>query len=170
MLSSDGLIVYADWFEENGSLSLTLSAGQAQVDQNVEWAYLFNDFDGTLEPNGILWTGSLWYSTTGDRLKLGLSGAVSSLRFDPDPGSPLRDGTTDFRYWVGSIQYNAEDWTLSAEYARKPLKWRDYGPALPDRDATGEGYYLQGAYRLRPAGRRLGPVRPSAFVPVLSRP
>lgn len=149
VLSSDGVAVYGDWFGENGDLSLTFSGGRALIDENVEWAYLGTDWPGELKPDGIFWTGSLWYSTVGERLKLGLSGAVSSMRFDSRFGSPLGDGTTDFVYWIASFQYNAEDWTISSEFTREPIKWRDYGPYFPNRKLTYEGYYLQGAYRLR---------------------
>lgn len=149
VLSSDGVAVYGDWFGAGGDISMSLSAGQAQIDENVEWSYLGTDWPGNIEPNGIFWTGSLWYRSPGERLKLGLSGALSSMKFDPRPGSPLEPGTTDFLYLVGSFQYNAEDWTISAEYAREPVSWRDHGPFFPDRKTTYEGYYLQGTYRIR---------------------
>lgn len=150
VLSSDGLSLYGDWFADVGDVSLTLAGGQALIDDNVEWSFLGNDWPGDIKPDGIFWTGSLWYTTAGERIKLGLSGAMSSLRFDPDSGSQLQPGTTDFVYWIGSFQYNAEDWTISAEYTREPVKWQDHGAFFPDQKLTTEGYYLQGAYRVRP--------------------
>lgn len=151
VLSTDGAMFYGEGYHDFGNLALTVGAGQSLIDENVEWAYLNGDFPGDMEPDGNTLLGSLWYTTPDERLKVGLSGAGLSLRFDPHegPASILRSGTTDLLYLIASAQYNTERWTLTAEYAREPLEWRGYGPLLPDRDATGEGYYLQGTYRLR---------------------
>lgn len=152
ILSSDGAVVYGDLYSDAGNLSLTVGNGRSVIDENVEWAYLNNDFDGDVTPDTNTWLASLWYTTRNERLKLGLSWASVRIGFEPDAGSPFTvgPGTTDLDYGVASFQYNAADWTLSAEYAREPLKWRGYGPPIPDRDATGEGWYLQGTYRIRP--------------------
>jgi len=149
VLSSDGLALYGEWFGDNADISLTVAGGQAVIDENVEWGYLGNNWPGDIKPDSTFWTGSLWYTTAGERIKLGLSGAMSSMRFDPHPGSPLQAGTTTFTYVIASFQYNAEDWTISSEYAREPIQWKDFGPYFPYDKATGEGYYLQGAYRIR---------------------
>lgn len=98
------------------------------IDENVEWTYLSNNFDGDLETNGATGLVGLWYATLDDRLKLGLSGAMLSMQFEPGAQSPLTAGATDLIYWIASIQYNAEDWSLSAKYALEPLDWHDYGP------------------------------------------
>lgn len=150
VLSTDGLMLYSELYGNQGTLSLTLGGGQSVIDENVEWAYLNNNFDGDLENQGIAGLARLWYSTPDNQLKLGLSAAALSLKFDPNQHSLLNPGTTDIFYWIASIQYDAEDWTLMAEYAGEPLEWRDYGPFAPDRKITAEGYYLQGVYRVRP--------------------
>ena len=98
------------------------------IDENVEWTYLSNNFDGDLETNGATGLVGLWYATLDDRLKLGLSGAMLSMQFEPGAQSPLTAGATDLIYWIASIQYNAEDWSLSAKNALEPLDWHDYGP------------------------------------------
>lgn len=151
VLSTDGAMLYGELYTDAGNLALTLGSGRSVIDENVEWAYLSRDFDGDVEPDNNTWLASLWYTTQAERLKLGLSGATLRIAFDPDMGSPftLEPGTTELIYGIASFQYNAADWTLSAEYVLEPLEWRDYGPALPDQDATGEGWYLQGTYRLR---------------------
>ncbi len=148
MLSSDGLMFYGESYGEIGHLSLTLGGGRAVIDENVEWAYLGDDFDGKLEAEGTSWVASLWYTTQTEDIKLGLSGFVSTMAFDPGANSVLGAGSIDFLDWIASFQYNAQDWTLSAEYSRVPLKWKDFGPFFPFHEETIEGYYLQGAYRL----------------------
>jgi hypothetical protein len=152
VLSSDGAMLYGELYSDAGNWAITIGNGRSVIDENVEWAYLNNDFDGDVKPDTNTWLASLWYSTRNERLKLGLSGAQLRIGFDPDVRSSFTvgPGTTDLTYGIASFQYNAADWTLSAEYAREPLKWRGYGPLAPDRDATGEGWYVQGTYRIRP--------------------
>jgi len=152
VLSTDGAMLYGEVYGDAGNVALTVGSGRSVIDENVEWAYLNSDFPGNVKPDNNTWLASLWYSTRNERMKLGLSGAALRIAFDPHAGSSytLEPGTTSLVYGIASFQYNAADWTLSAEYAREPLKWRDYGPLLPDRDATGEGWYVQGTYRIRP--------------------
>jgi hypothetical protein len=151
LLSYDGIMFYGDRYLDQGNLSLNLGVGQSVIDNNVEWAYLGGDFEGSLEGDGINWgIGSLWFSTPADDLKLGLSAIVTEMAFNAGPESPLSSGTIDVFDWVASFQYNAADWTISAEYSRAPTRWNDLGPFFPFKDQVMEGYYLQGAYRLRP--------------------
>jgi hypothetical protein len=90
----------------------------------------------------------MYESHAGDWL-LAASGVYSKMRYDADPGSPLQDGRTSFYYWVLSARYSGDNWALTGEYAWEPISWREYGPALPDRDLTGVGWYIQGDYDLR---------------------
>ncbi|EXJ15218.1 hypothetical protein [Imhoffiella purpurea] len=152
LLSSDGLVLYGDAYTGLGSLSLSVLHGRAVVDENVEWAYLNGDFPGDVESRSDSWIWSLWFATAGDRLRLGFSGASLSVDFDPRTSAPpiLGAGSFDILYWIASIQYDAEDWTLSAELMREPIDWHDFGALYPDRRLTAEGYYLQAAYRVSP--------------------
>jgi len=151
LLSYDGAMFYGDLFRPQGNLSLSLGAGRSVIDENVEWAYLADDFAGELKAEGINWSvGSLWYTTPAEELKVGLSAILTDMSFDADRNDPLNSGSIDVFDWVASLQYNAADWTLSAEYARAPTRWNDFGPFFPFEDQVTEGYYLQGAYRLRP--------------------
>lgn len=150
LLSSDGLMVYGESFQPWGNLSLTFGGGRPVIDENVEWAFLGGDFDGSLEAGGNTWVGSLWYESQDGAYKAGLSGASLSLDYDPGAYGILGPGNIDFTYWIGSLQYNAERFTLSAEYGRLPLEWRNFGPYWPFSKQTTEGYYLQGAYRILP--------------------
>lgn len=148
-LASDGGLMYGDLYRDFGTLSASLGYGTPVIDENVEWAYLGADFDGEVEPDGRSWLAAFWYTDRSERLKLGWSSASLSTRFVPERGATLalEPGTTDIFYWIASVQYSAEDWTLVAEYAREPLAWSGYGPYFPDRKGEGEGYYVQGTYR-----------------------
>lgn len=136
---------YAESFDDWGSLSLTLGIGKSVIEENVEWTLLGSDFPGELDSGQANKIGSLWYYTSDERLKLGISGLKSSLRFKPDAVSFLNSGDIDVFYWIASLQYNTEDVTLSAEYARIPIDWRNLGPYFPFDQAESEGYYIQGA-------------------------
>jgi hypothetical protein len=150
ILSSDGLMFYGELFNPWGNLSLTLGGGRPVIDDNVEWFFLGADFDGSMESDGNSFVGSLWYETQDGSFKAGLSAATAPLRFNPGVYSILGRGNIDFTYWIGSLQYNTENFTISSEYGRLPLEWNDFGPYWPFTKQTTEGYYLQGAYRLRP--------------------
>ena len=147
VLSTDGIMAYGEIFTPYGSLSLQLMGGRSLFDENVEWAYLNRNMPGQLEPKRVSGIAALWYATPAERLRVGLSGATLTMQLQDNP---LTSGDIDVLYGIASLQYNAENWSLAAEYAREPLAWRDFGPALPDFNTVGEGYYVQGIYRLTP--------------------
>lgn len=151
ILSTDGAMLYGEHTAPFGTLSLTLGYGQAVIDNNVEWTFLSADFPGSLESGRNSALLSFWYNSPDQRLRLGLSGASLGLRFDPKDGAPLTldDGDIDVLVWIASAQYNAERWSLAAEYARQPMVWQDFGPLFMDINATSEGFYVQGTVRPR---------------------
>jgi len=149
-LSSDGVLFYGESYADSGNLSVTFSGGRALVDDNVEWSFLGDDYPGNLKPDGVSWVGSLWYTTLEEQLKFGLSAAASPLRFNPGAESFLNAGTTDFNIWIASFQYNTDKLTISAEYGAQALAWYDFGPYFPFSSINPIGYYVQGAYRIRP--------------------
>ena len=151
LLSTDGAMVFADLYLPAGDLSLVIGAGQPVVDENLEWTLLGDDVPGRLRATGVQWIGSLWYSGLQERLRLGVSGLVVSADYHPAPVLwDLDAGTVRINYVILSAQYNTEHWTLTSEYARLPLAWRNFGPYFPYQNTDGEGYYLQGTYRIRP--------------------
>ncbi len=150
MLSTDGAMFYGEVSTGHGELSLTLGGGQPVIDENLEWTFLGGNFPGKYAPRGVGWVGSLWYSTLRERLRLGLSGISIVLDYRPGAALDLGAGQTTINYLILSAQYNTEHWTLTSEYSRLPLEWQDFGVDFPYRKTAGEGYYLQGAYRLRP--------------------
>jgi hypothetical protein len=78
-----------------------------------------------------------------------LSGARAELQFDARPSDPIASGEIDFLYWIASLQYNADRWSLTAEYMEEPVEYDGFGPLLDNNDSTVQGYYLQGSYLLR---------------------
>ncbi len=140
--SSDGIMLHLDRFGESQLLSLDMGLGQLLMDDNVEAAYLGQDWRGNLETDKISRIAQLRYATLDEQWRFALSYADGHMKFKPGPGDPLSAGKTQFRFIVGSVQYNTASWTLSAEYAREPLKQQGYGPLI-DSKGTAESYYLQ---------------------------
>jgi hypothetical protein len=154
LLSFDGAMLYADIYRDFGTVSFLAGVGRSVIDENVEWSFLLNDYPGEMEPDSPTTVARLWYSSPMDRIHFGISGMSVPMRFDPDPNASftLAAGTTDVIYYgIASFQYNTEAWTLSAEYYREPIEWRNYGPFFPDLDFTSEGWYVQAQYRFHPS-------------------
>jgi hypothetical protein len=150
LLSSDGAQLYADWFTAAGQLSFVVGAGQAVLDENVEWAFLGADLDGRLESTAPLWTASLFYRDIYERLTLGISSLAARLEFEPGSSAPVGDGDIDISYNIASFQYDAAKWTLTSELMLMPLHRRGFGLPILDLDNAVSGWYLQGTYRVTP--------------------
>lgn len=150
VLASDGIGLHGDWYTDQGLLHVKAQYGYMQVDTNVEYAYLGGDFPGKMEPNGPSWLGRIGYEDESGIWQVAASGVYSEMQYKASTGSPLQNGRTDFYYWVLSAQLNGDDWGLTGEYAWEPIDWYGYGPALPDRELTGTGWYIQGDYNVRP--------------------
>ena len=150
VLSADGIMFYHDIFTDNGNFSYTAGGGETLVDKNVEIAYLFEDRLGELEPDGVTWLFSGFFTTLDEQFKLGISGALSSMNYTPGTGDFLADGSVDFKYWIASFQYNQEKWSVSAEFMREPVRWNGFGLFFPDNELTAEAYYLQAAFQIKP--------------------
>ena len=58
----------------------------------------------------------------------------------------LLPGNIRLNPWIFSAQYNAENWSLTTEYAIRRLRVSDFG--FPDSDTTGDSFYVQGIYQL----------------------
>lgn len=150
LLSADGAQAYLRLYAPYGNWMVNLGTGVTPVDENVEFVYLNNDFDGSLDADGVSFVARVGYETPDASWRLGLSAAKSRLVFDRASTAPISNGEVDILYWIASLQYNAERWSLTAEYMEEPVEFSGFGPFVPDRSATVQGYYLQGTYLIRP--------------------
>ena len=149
-LSADGAQLYGEHRMDSGNLSFQIGAVYPKADDlETELAILGDNLPGKLEGD-LSYIGRIIYERDGGRLRLALTGARVNISYKPALAFPddLLAGTNPFTPWILSAQYNAERWSLTAEYALRSLKYKDFG--IPDLSFTGESYYLQGTYRFNP--------------------
>ena len=149
LLSADGAHLYGRFYGDMGDLLLNIGLGKGSVDENVEIDFLGYDFGGRLESKDLAFIARAEYQTPDAAWRFGLSAAKATLGFDAKPQDPIGSGEFDVFYWVASAQYNAERWSLTAEYMEEPVDFKDFGPLVDNRDSTIQGYYLQGSYLVR---------------------
>ncbi len=149
-LSSDGGELYGELRFAANTLSWELVVAQPRTsDVDTEIALLGADRVGNLEGDTSL-IGRLIYDHYGGRLRFAISSAQLNLEYQPGSGDPGGAGTIRFTPTVLSGQFNSEDWSITAEYARRNFHFGDdivYVPAMLKK-ITGESYYLQSEYRL----------------------
>jgi hypothetical protein len=152
-VSADGIMLYGEERSTWGNLALELGPVLARVDnENSELALLlFEDFPGDLESR---WSfiGRLMYSTPREALRLAVTGVRLETDYNPRLAFPddLGPGKDLFEPVIFSAQYNAESWSLTGEYARRPIKHEGFLVPGFDFDIVGESYYIQGIYRIDP--------------------
>mgnify|MGYP001819756880 FL=1 len=150
VMSSDGAGLRAHSFGDQANVNLFLAITYPQTDENIEYAYLGTGYSGDFEAEEPSLVGRLLIETPENDLRGSFSIASTSLDFDRKPNDPISDGRLDFVYWIASLQYATEDWTITAEYMREPIDWHGFeGSIFNDESADAEGYYLQAAWRAR---------------------
>ena len=152
-LSGDGAMFYAEQRSPWGNLLLEVGPFLPRVDNdNSEIAILGVDRPGDLDSR-LSFIGRLIYETPGEALRLAIMGARFEAGYSPRSAPPtgleLGPGDDLFEPVILSAQYNAENWSLTGEYARRHTKDTGFGPDF-DFDIDGESYYVQGIYRWDP--------------------
>lgn len=154
-LSSDGAGIYSDMQTQWGDFFLEASLGNLNVDKNVEYTFLNQDWPGKLDTDDPWFTGRLMYELDGGRLRLAASGAAGELNYRPGINDVLGPGAVEMELWILSAQYNEENWNVTAEYMNNPVRWNHFFSLTPnfplppalDRETTAEGWYVQATYR-----------------------
>ncbi len=149
VLSSDGVRFHGRRLTDLGTLEMDLGIGMATLDENVEIAFMGRDFAGELDNDGLAYVGHLGFESPDGAWRAALSGAWVDLDFERRGADPVGSGDVGMAYWIASLQYNAERWSLTAEYMEEPIGFDGFGPLLDGRDSTVRGYYLHGSYLLR---------------------
>lgn len=152
------------YFDVNRNLALSADGGYFHVEQQTDIGDFLVDFGLALprmddpdfnfkvlrgspgEMEGDLsWVGRLGYEWNGGILRLALTYADINGDYKPSKGAFLQAGSFRFNPFIVSAQFNAEDWSLTAEYALRKIRVKDFG--FPANGATGQSFYVQGLYR-----------------------
>ena len=149
-VSADGAEIYLERYDEAGSLSASFALGQPQTDTEAATVALVGlnppgHLDAKLAPDF-----QAIYEGAGGRYRLGFTALHLDLRYKPGYADRLGSGRFKLTPLIFSAQYNAENWSLTSEYASRRISVKDFGPYFYNGDAVGESYYLQGTYRLAP--------------------
>ncbi|HNP26455.1 MAG TPA: hypothetical protein PKM20_06925 [Nitrosomonas sp.] len=118
-------------------------------DKETEFAIFGGSQQGKLSPETSI-IGRGIYESHDSRLRLAISGIWLNVDYKPGIDDRLTPGSFSFSPLYLSAQYNAERWSLTAEYALRRLDFKNFSNPRLDEQAnntTGESFYFQGVYR-----------------------
>ncbi|MAX33045.1 MAG: hypothetical protein CME72_08270 [Halomonadaceae bacterium] len=143
-LAGDGAGIYFDENLPNGRIRAEFSVGNALVGDDVERTLGLSRFPGSFEPRSSI-IGQIRYEHDGGRIISALSAGQAKADYN-SPENGVGDGHLVFEPWVLSVQYNAENWSLTSEYALRKVSLNEF-QAYRNFKTIGESWYLQYTYR-----------------------
>ncbi len=145
-LASDGITVYDEERFSKGTLYVQGGLGIPQVngDAEISLSPTKPSLDGQLST--IL---QLLYAHDGGRINLGVSAARVRSAFQSRQ-NPSARGDFIFQPVILSAQYNAERWSLTAEYEYQHKELRNFDNDIYNAVTDGESWYVQYQFRLTP--------------------
>jgi len=155
ILSSDGIQFYSEYFLPSGNLIFQAGVGYPIPDDNVEQAYLGQQWAGDLDSSKLAYVGRMMYEHDGGRWIFALSGASLDLDFNhqaADSVGPLgiSSGKLNIDYTVLSTQFNGEKWQLTAELALQDVDYVNIGGLFAAANTKALGYTLEANYKFSP--------------------
>lgn len=142
-LSGDGAMFYGERRLQSGSISIEAEIVKPRVG-NLEKILLGADRAGSMsgDPSFV---SRLIFDSADEKLRLALSVLRVRHNYEPGENDPSGAGHVIFSPRLFSLQYSAEKWISSFEYARRTFSFRDIA-YIPVSEQTGESYYLQTQY------------------------
>lgn len=159
IMAADGMHFYNNVNFDSGALFMEVGAGYTLADENVEYAYMGNDWGGSIHNDKLGLFGKLLYEHNGGQWIYSITGTRVTLDFDasasdqaPLPLGPgLHSGEIAIDYTVLSTQYNGEKWQFTGEVAFENVDYVDIGGPVSQMHINSIGYYLQANYNFTPA-------------------
>ena len=153
-LSGDSVQLYGETSHPSiGNFSVQFGVWRPLVkDKETEFAIFNSSPNGNFSPETSI-IGRGIYESHNSRLRLAISGIWLNVDYEPGLSDSFTAGSFSFSPLYFSAQYNAERWSLTAEYALRRLDFKNFGHPVFDEQAdntTGESFYFQGVYRLNP--------------------
>lgn len=149
-ISADGGLIYGEYRDDWGNLSLELGIGYPRnKDLDTELAILGADFPGSISSN-LSGIGRLSLDLRNGKYRIAVTSVYADNRYDSALPAPLDlgAGKVVFTPVIFSLQYNQEKFSFTTEYAIRPFSFTNFGEPF-DQDITGESYYLQAEYRFQ---------------------
>ena len=147
-LSADGGYLYGEQRTSFGDFYLTSGVVVARSDDPDFKNSIAGDLPGKMEGRAS-WVNQLKYEWRGGLVRLAFSYGQVNLQYAPVPGTRnLQPGTFQLEPILFSAQYNAENWSLTAEYEIRKTHLKNFG--FPKIDQTGDSFYVQGIYQITP--------------------
>jgi len=139
-LSGDGIQLYGEHRTDYGDFLLQFNGMESRANDPAWKPVLFaRSVEGQLS-----WVGRLMYEWQGGRVRLGVTSADLNVGFQPRQVDYKAKSNLSFAPVLFSFQYNAEDWSLTSEYAIRYSEVDSLGQKV---NFAGESYYVQGTYR-----------------------
>lgn len=149
-VSADGAEFYAERYGDAGIFSASFALGQPQTNTEAAKVALVGlNRPGKLESQ-LAPDLQLMYEESEGKYRLAFTVLHTDLRYRPGAADRLEAGRLQLTPLIFSAQYNAEQWSTTAEYAIRKTSLTGFGRFFYNGRAVGESYYVQGTYRLAP--------------------
>jgi hypothetical protein len=155
MIAADGGVVYGRYTHGEHRYGWEFLTAEPQDSTGGVMAFftgipsVFPKVQGSFEGRPVL-VGRTFYEWMGGRGKLMFS-VVDIDRDFRTSNMMYQDGNTKMTFPLFSAQYNAEKWSLTAEYGWINSERNGYSPLLQNlptwKENTSENFYVQGEYR-----------------------
>jgi hypothetical protein len=147
-ISADGGYLYGEHRTEYGDFSFSSGVALPRVEDPSLNHAIHGDLPGKMVGD-ILFANRVMYEWQGGRVRLAITYLDFTMHYSPEP-APVNLGPGQLRFtpWYFSAQYNAENWSLTSEYALRRFRTNSFG--VPANDVTGESFYIQGIYHITP--------------------
>ncbi len=157
-LTADGIYIYQQWHFSGSELSLHFGYGHPDASDKVAENYWGENARGDMSTDPA--TNIALTYQLGNSWLFGWSWVDASFDFDADSDANITSGTLDFSMNLFSLQYQGEQWELTAELALSDIEDEGHFPVelgnnpyaqpfLPDsKDNESLSYSLQARYRL----------------------
>ena len=144
-LAGDGATIYAEERIDNGTFRGQLGIGKAQLGEDVNRTLGFSNTPGTFD-SGSSVIAQVRYEHDAGRIVSAISAGRARAKYVSTDDN-LDEGRLNFQPWVFSLQYNAENWSLTGEYAIRKTELTGFKEPR-NFSFTGNSWYVQYIYRL----------------------
>ncbi len=146
-LSADGGYFYAEQRTDYGDFFFNIGVVKPRTDDPSFKQSIAGNFAGKMVGE-TSWVTRLNYEWQNDLVRASITYGEFKARYKPESTvNNLLPGLFEFNPLIFSLQYNAEKWSLTTEYALRRIKLTNFG-VFSDNINTGESFYIQGAYQL----------------------